>query len=1548
MKSTQEATQLGVYIPMDRRQALAQSQMTRDVALPEQADGAMLFADISGFTPLALALSTHLGPQRGAEELTQQLNQVYEILIAQIHRYRGSVIGFVGDAITCWFPADDGRRATTCALAMQAEMQLLTSVCVADEVTVTFSIKIGIAMGRVHRFRVGNPDIQYIDVLAGTPLRTMSLAEGVARRGEVVLSAATVAALGASLTLVEWRSVTASATPPPLTERYALVSALSAPSSPSPWPDLSPDALAFTSVYPWVLPAAYERLRDPQEPFMAELRPAVSLFLRFGGLDYDCDPQAGQKLDAYIQWVQQVAQQYRGSLIQLTVGDKGSFLYIVFGAPVSHDADAVYAVLAALDLIAPPDALNFIHSTQIGVALGLARTGAYGSVTRRAYGVIGDAVMLAARLMSVAPRGGIRCAYSVYRQTRHYIAFEDLPPVRVKGRADWVRVYRPLPNTHHASPDIEPGATFVGRAAELAQLTASFEAVVAGHSRIVLLEGEAGIGKSHLLSKITHQIHARGLTYLYGAGQSLAQHIPYHVWRDVFSFYLGLNTADTIEQRRQQVRLVVQQMLPDLYAYVSLLNDVLPFGLAESVETVALAPQLRQYYLRQLLIGLLQVWAKSHPVLLIFEDVHWLDRLSWELLVQAVHALAMRPTPFLLLMVTRPLAAHSVGAQQMVSLQEFVRAYPLAESVLLPDSAVTAAPTAAATLQMNMLFLDPLNLQETVTLVAARLGLSLERFPASLTNLLEARAGGNPFFAEELALALREQDIIQVPDSAGQMACVVDDDLLREWQVLPYTIHGLILSRIDRLSLEQQFTLKIAAVIGQVFDFTLLLLTLEQHTGVAWAELQGHLDRLVALDLIVGQFGEPSTYSFRHNLMQDAVYQTLLFAQRRDLHRTVAETLEVLYVTNLEAQVEILAHHWLCTGLLDKAIPYWVWAGERARRTYANEAAIAHFRKALALLAQVTFADERQCQFRAWYGLGRTYFDLAEMVQTEACLREAIALGAALLLDTETLVRLYHDLGEALWWQNRTEEHVKVGLQAVALVGGATESVTAALANQTLAVGYVSQGDGEKFFELTLRTARFLRQLPYSEDLRSAFVHVIVAYQSQYKMVEAYQWLNALEVRASQHHDLRASAEAHYLWGNLLLQQGRLRKAIVRYQQALVLYVKIKDVKFQSWCLKGLARAYLSLGALRNAAMYAARALETAKIVGDNRYVIAEHELIMGEVALSVGDDEAAHSAFQKAARLFRALHTYADEAHSVYALGCVALTRGLFDVALQHFQAAVSLEIPVDKWGLCMPHLLHGLERAYGEQHTADYHAFCQHLVMHHAMTHPDCTLSQWDWAPAMPDDNFCLRPVTATALDAQVGADGWQWEDPLDDCELLINQGITLRAANGRSLRDANRSAPRLWCARSGDFALQTMALQTMGGETAAEVFPALGGLIVWQNNDNYVYLDWGSFGPQEVRLMAMIEHQQHALGRGWLPAHAASAEVVLRLERRGTQVLALCRAPVADAPWWRVGATEFCFTEGVRVGLYAIGDVERLLYPGAYPHGTAIQFMALSITE
>ena len=386
------ADNVGAYIAGDRRRALATAS-----PMPDRVSGTAIFADISGFTPLTEALAAELGPQRGAEELTAVLDMVFDAVLGELHRFGGSVIYFSGDAVTCWLEGDDGVLGAACGLDMQRAMARVQTVNTPGGSRIELGMKVAVAAGPARRFVVGDPDIQLIDVLAGALMDRLAGAEHNAERGEVVLEAATLEALAGRVELALVRGEGPG--------RVGVVGAMAGPLPPTP-PPLAYSRLPKSVVRHWLLPAVYERIGAGRGEFLSELRPAVPMFVRFGGIDYDNDDEAHLLLDHFIRRAQRVIDGYGGNLLQLTIGDKGAYLHAVFGAPLAHEDDAARACAAALDVLAL-EAGTAVTGLQVGVAQGRVRSGAYGHRHRRAFSCLGDPVNLAARLMSAAPPGQI-------------------------------------------------------------------------------------------------------------------------------------------------------------------------------------------------------------------------------------------------------------------------------------------------------------------------------------------------------------------------------------------------------------------------------------------------------------------------------------------------------------------------------------------------------------------------------------------------------------------------------------------------------------------------------------------------------------------------------------------------------------------------------------------------------------------------------------------------------------------------------------------------------------------------------------------------------------------------------------------------------------------------------------------------------------------------------------------------------------------------------------------------------------------------------------
>ena len=948
---------LSTYIPMDRRQALAQQK-----TVPTRARGAVLFADISGFTRLTTEFAQQLGVQRGAEEMTHHLNRVFGALIDEVHRYHGSVIGFSGDAITCWFEdkayndkkalGQSGRYATACALAMQEAITQFASVTTPMNIAISFNIKVVVVAGPARRFLVGDPQIQLIEILAGSLLDRITLAEKLLEPGQVLVGAEVLGLFGEDAIIESWQQSASG-------ERFAIIQGLKTAVPPHPWPEIA--TLDNSTARAWLLPPVYNRLIRGEGTFLSELRPAVALFLAFNNLDYDDDEEAGSKLDSYIRWVQGIITHYDGTFLQLTIGDKGSYFYAAFGAPIAHEDDPARAIAAAIELRRPPTGLNYFRSTGIGISQGSMYAGAYGSSTRSIYGVLGNEVNIAARLMSHAQATQILITQRIAEATETDFRFESLDPVSLKGLAQplplWSVIGRHTGPLREQSPE-QKSIPMMGREDQLAILVEQLQALLDGrHAPCIIIEGEAGIGKSRLVTELVSETGTFMIQPLIGSGEAIEKSTPYHAWRPIFQQLFDLQTTadgDLRSQWQQQVLNQLEAINPDLLQLAPLLNMILPLDLPESELTRQISGQVRSDNAHELYISIIKAKVHEQPLLLVLEDAHWVDSASWLLARRVSQEVANT----LLVIVTRP-------------------------SVDLTLTTYTELSNNPKTIHMR---LGRLTIADIESLICQRLGIT--RLPKAVASLINEKAEGHPFFSEELAYALRDAGLIQIIDGQCHVTLTVEE--LRQMD-FPNTIQGIINSRIDRLDPAQQLMLKVASVIGRLFAYRTLydIHPLESDKP----GLLNYLSNLEEFEITLLDRPEPDlAYIFKHMITQEVTYTLLLYTQRQELHQAVASWYEKSYADDLSPYYPLLAYHWQRAKVTHKAIDYLEKAGEQALKAYANREAVGFFSEALTLDTQFEINNTPRRRARWERQLGTAYLNLGQLKEGQEHLELALSL----------------------------------------------------------------------------------------------------------------------------------------------------------------------------------------------------------------------------------------------------------------------------------------------------------------------------------------------------------------------------------------------------------------------------------------------------------------------------------------------------------------------------------------------------------------------------
>jgi len=963
---------LAAYIPRDRVEHILHGAPLTD-------DGVALIADISGFTPLTEALTHGLSPDRGAEELTRALEGVFTPLIAQIHAFGGSVIKFGGDALIVWYPRPPRarrravvRRAITSAWRMQNAIrrhgQISTPIG-----TVILRMKVGLTCGPVKRFRLGDAELGFEDVLAGATLDRMAEAEHHAEPGDIVTDAATLNLLPPGVIAVKaWRG------------EFAALGALARPARSAPWPSLRLSAADEEALLPKLtpyVPAEIYRALAAGRTRVAELKPVVSLFVQFHGLDYDADPAVRDKLQTYFTTAQRIAHRYGGRLNRLLTGDKGSLLHIIFGAPRTVEEQESRAIRCALDLQAECGGLPFIIMQRIGVTEGRVFAGPVGSPHRYDYTTMGDSINLSARLMTAAePNTILVDDYSQQRTVRRF-EFDPLPPMRLKGKAEPVTAYR-----LRAERMIEVGleARFltsrwplVGREKELAALKAVAGRARQGRGQIIALSGRLGVGKTRLIEEIVRDWLAhKGNGFLGQCSQHLRTN-PYQAWNGFWHDFFRLSHQASAAEKRHRLQELTGYLAPDMLPWLDALGEVIGLPLPPDSPLLSLEPEDRRQKLYQLSLSLLLGRAQQHPLLILFEDLHWVDEASAALIDHI--AARIEDAPVLLCLLFRSDDDAPVRA------------------LSLPHS--------------THLTLQDLSAPATQTLIQAMLG--DVALPPDVARDIFDKTQGTPLYVEELVNSLRAAGALRREN--GRYRLTDRGSLAR----IPDTLQDLIRARLDRLEPETRDLTQVAAVIDREFPFNILRDVYPY--PMSGDEMRNRLDELVVEDITTLTEPEPlPSYAFKHALMYEVAYNSLAFARRQTLHRQIARSIEHRYADHLEEHFSSLAYHYRQANMLEQALHYSVEAGLRAQRLYANKTAMEYYQQAETYLQKLPLDRHHAEAIRLYLNRARLHRLKMDMAAAHADLDRALEIARA-YDDTRSQAQVYNHKAEIAFYQEQAE-----------------------------------------------------------------------------------------------------------------------------------------------------------------------------------------------------------------------------------------------------------------------------------------------------------------------------------------------------------------------------------------------------------------------------------------------------------------------------------------------------------------------------------------------
>ncbi len=672
----------------------------------------------------------------------------------------------------------------------------------------------------------------------------------------------------------------------------------------------------------------------------------------------DRDPEEARKLlDPVLEIMMEAVRHYEGTVNQVL----GDGIMALFGAPMAHEDHAVRACYAALRMQKwinhYAEELQRGGGTPVQIRVGL-NSGevvlrAIGSDLHMDYTAVGQTTHLAARMEQIAKPGSILVSGDTLKLAEGYVRVRPIGPVTVKGLENPIEVYE-LTGVGPAKSRLQVSAArgltrFVGREREMKRLTKAFEQAGAGNGQLVAIEGEAGVGKSRLACEFTNSHRTNGWLVLESGSVSYGKATPYFPFVEMLKAYLRIEEHDNHREIRERVSgklVTLDRMLEPLLTPLLALLDV---PVDDAVWDTLDPPQRRQL-IQEAIKRLLIRQSREQPLLLLLEDLHWID------------------------------------SESQALLEGLIENLPTARILLLVNFRPEYQPAWGSKTYYTQIRIDPLAPESADDLLTALMGQdgTLE----TLKLVLIERTEGNPFFMEESVQNLVESKVLVGDRGAYRMTKTPET-----WQI-PATAQAILAARIDRLSSENKQLLQAASVIGKDVPFTLL----HAISGMSENNIRRGLANLQEAEFLYETHLFPDLeYTFKHNLTREVAYGSLLQDRRRSLHSRIVEALEEIHPDRLLEQVERLAHHAFQGQEWEKAVTYLRQAGTKALACSAYREAVTSYEQALEalhLLPETPQKAERAIDLRL--DLRQSLFPLGEVAKIMGYLREAEGLARTL------------------------------------------------------------------------------------------------------------------------------------------------------------------------------------------------------------------------------------------------------------------------------------------------------------------------------------------------------------------------------------------------------------------------------------------------------------------------------------------------------------------------------------------------------------------------
>jgi len=990
----------------------------------------------------------------------------------------------------------------------------------------------------------------------------------------------------------------------------------------------------------------------------------------FTSLAEKLDPEEVRELiNSLFRELIKVVYKYEGTIDKFI----GDCIMALFGAPLVHEDDPVRAVHTALEIMRAVERFNEKQqinlSVHIGINSGTVVVGGVGSNLRMDYTVMGDTVNLASRLMELAKNDEILVSESVQRITEYLFEMERLRPVSVKGKTEKVVPYHVvgIKETPQRKRGIaELSSPLVGRIKEFSLIRSVVERLGRNKAEVISLIGEAGLGKSRIIEEGRRETEGK-VVWIGGKCFSYGKTVPFSVFLDQLRSYCKIDELDSGPVARgklkQQVQRFLKEKIDKYFTYLCLFLSIeVPVELRDRVKH--LDPRSLRVEMYASVKALLKEMTKVKPVVLYFEDMHWIDPEALDLILFLLDAL--KNEQILFLFETRH--EQETGFYKIRQALQMIFKKRYTEIRLTPLSTVDVT-----TLVVNLL--------------------SIPGLPSDPLSLILEKSEGNPFYIEEILRSFIDQGVLRQKRETWQF---VSDILSFE---VPDTIEAVIRSRVDRLVSEPREVLEHAAVIGRSFPYSILFC----NTGVK--KIEKSIEMLDRTEFIT-KIDTPEP-EFRHILIRDVAYNGLLIKKRREIHKKTAECIEKIFKKKIEDYYEVLAYHYHNGEIYDKSYEYYQKAADQAKELYHNDVAIKCYTRAIEVYTKIHSDADREHMAELYekrgdvrelkseydlafndyeyaleyYGdaeqranikrkIGKIFFRKAEYATATSCYEDAMKI----VKDIPTSIILAEILIDYAWLLSEGKGDYK---QSEKRITDAFKKIDEKKSPRVYARGLTNLG------HIAFRTGAYDQALKYYKktmsimtglndktNIGTMYNNLGLVYFSRGELDAALtHYQKGLDIFQEIDHTM-GIAKASLNIGLLYRNKGELDTALEYYQKCLTISEEVGDKNAIGRAFNNIGGIYNSRGEFTTAMEYYQQSLTISEEIGDKNVIgTASHNI--GSVYRAWGDVENALKFFTKHLTISEEIDDKMGIGHACIKIGAIYLEKQEFERSRDYLKKA-------------------------------------------------------------------------------------------------------------------------------------------------------------------------------------------------------------------------------------------------------------------------------------